>query len=301
MTQPPQAPPTGAPQRLSIEGILDGRITDASMLRAAVDALGQCGAGPFRVDLDGGRFSLIAEQPEHSGEGFDQAAQTLFLEHLQQVVDAADPGSVETNLRCKLVYPDQVAETLFSVRDGTVEPLTRRRPRSSRDAVPTLPSAPVGGMSRKQLLILAPLVLVGGLLIAWQSGWLDRAFAASAEAITADAGPFGDMIDVTVERSWGNYIVTLKRGEAYPTTPASLAERRDAAESIADRAAVDLVGNGGELFVHLRNENGDVLHQARTELRALLADADGSVTARLSGHPGAHELVLSLSADTKRR
>jgi PAS domain-containing protein len=130
--------PAGAPTSAGIEGILDGRVGDADALQRAVAELGQSGAGPFRCDIQGGRFSLLPVDTQLP-PGFDAAAQARFLDALQAVVAAAQPGSIETNLRSRMVYADQVAETLFRVRGASIEPLTRLRPRTAADA-PALPT-----------------------------------------------------------------------------------------------------------------------------------------------------------------
>ena len=110
---------------------------------------------------------------------------------------------------------------------------------------------------------------------------------------------FGEMIDVQLERSWGNYNVTLTRGTAYPTTPEALATLRDGSTTLPERAACELVGNGGELFVQLVQEDGKVLAEVSTGLRSLLTDADGKAEVQLPGSMSAHHVTLSLSAGKK--
>lgn len=306
-SQPPPPPPedpdvgqphANAPQALHVEGILDGRVLDEGTLRQAVTELGLCGAGSFRVDISGGRFTVLPVDTEVAASAFDAAAQSNFLDRLQAIADAAQPSSIETNLRCKLIYTDDVAETLFVVRGHVLEPVTRRRPITAQD-VPPLPGAggkAPGGLSRREVLWLAPVLLVAGLIFAWQSGWMQRVMAVRAEEVQTDNGPFGDMLTVELTRSWGNYYATLTRGDGYPDTPEALVARRDASEDLTTRAACELVGNGGELFVQLRQEDGKVLFETRSELRPLLADKDGSVEVKLPGHMSAHHLSLSLSS-----
>ncbi|MCK5942896.1 MAG: hypothetical protein KAI24_13045, partial [Planctomycetes bacterium] len=208
-----------------------------------------------------------------------------------------------TTLRCKLVYRDEVAETLFVVRGAQVEPLTRRRPKTAQDA-PSLPSVQdeaALGMRRKELLWIAPLLLVLGAVFAWQSGYVDRVLAVRAEEITQDSGPFGDMLQFRIERSWGNYVVTLTRGAGFPTTKEMLEIRKEASSELVEQAACDVVGNGGQLFVQLLDESGEVLVAGRTELRPLLTDADGEVLVRLPGQMSAATVRLSLSAGKKSK
>ncbi|MGC6488269.1 MAG: hypothetical protein ACON4Z_11535 [Planctomycetota bacterium] len=300
--QPPR-PLRGAPQALVFDGILDGRVRDARALRVAVEQLSACGAGAFRVDFTGGRFNLLPVDTQVPPERFDEAAQSNFLDRLHAVVDAAQPNSVETTLRCKLVYEDEVTETLFVVREGAVEPLSRRRPKGAQDA-PALPPSidePALGLRRRELFLIAPLLLVVGVLYAWQSGYVDRILAARAETLTTDPGPFGDMVDVAVVRSWGNYEVTLTRGAGYPETPEALQARRDAGETLAQQAACAVVGDGDELYVQLQNADGEVLEQTPARLRRLLSDPDAEVVVELSGRVSGGAVALSLSGDDNAR
>ncbi|MCB9877444.1 MAG: hypothetical protein H6835_07585 [Planctomycetes bacterium] len=298
MPQPSTPPPTGAPQQLVVEGILDGRVADAAALRATVHLLSAAGAGRFRLEVTGGRFNVLPEDTQVPGAAFDEDAQATFLQTLQKVVDAAAPGSVETTLRCKMVYADQVAETLFVLQAGQLEPLTRRRPRSVGDAPPLPHDEPAAEMQvrRRELMWVAPVLLLLGAFIAWQTGWIDRVLAARADAIACETGPFGDMLAVAASREWGNYVVTLQRGPGYPETPEALARRRDASQDLTSRAATELVGDGGELFVQLLDAQGEVLAERRTDLRALLAAADGKREVTLPGRIAAHTLRLGLAS-----
>lgn len=296
-------PLAGAPEVLLIEGILDGRVLQEQPLRDAVDRLSGCGAGSFRIEVTGGRFNVMPADSNVPPQQFDEAAQSNFLDGLQAVIDAAKPGSVETNLRCKLIYRDDVAETMFHVQGNQVEPVSRRRPRTAQDAsaLPTATAEAPLGLKRRELLWLAPVLLVVGVAFAWKTGWFDRVLAARAEQLTVETGPFGAMIAVELERSWGNYYLKLKRGVDYPTTPDELAARKDASPDLSTRAATELVGNGGELFVQLVNDEGKVLAEARTELRPLLADVVGEVDVKLPGRMAAHHVALSLSASKKSK
>ncbi|HEX6811673.1 MAG TPA: hypothetical protein VF384_08635 [Planctomycetota bacterium] len=293
----------GAPVGLLIEGILDGRTAAAEPLLAASAALSACGAGSFRCEITGGRFTLMPRETRVPAAAFDEAAQTRFLEALHGVVAAAAPGSVESNLRCRLIYGQEVAETLFVVRGPRIEPVTRRRPRSPADGdvVATPAAAPAFGLRRRDLVVIAPLLLLAGVLVLWQTGWIDRVLAARAESLAIDTGPFGSMLAAKIERSWGNYVVELRRGPEYPATPRQLQERRDRLEGLTERAACEAIGNGGDLFVQVLDATGNVLAETRVELRLLLGDEQGVVAARLPGLIGAARVRLSMSALPKRR
>ena len=299
---PPNLPPSGdTPSALLVEGILDGRVLNEGTLQDAVQQLSQCGAGAFRLEVTGGRFNILPAETHVPADRFDTAAQSNFLDRLQGVVDAAQPGSVETTLRCKLVFEDNVAETLFVINGHQVEPVTRQRPRTAQDAIPmpTADGEAMLGMRRREIMWLAPVLLLVGAFFAWQSGWIDRVLSARAEEVQTQSGAFGGMLDVQLERSWGNYYVTLTRGTTYPTTPEALATLRDGSTTLPERAACELVGNGGELFVQLVQEDGKVLAEASTGLRSLLTDPDGKAEVKLPGSMSAHHVSLSLSAGKK--
>lgn len=295
--------PEGAPNALVVDGILDGRVRDAHALRDAVLRLSACGAGEFRLDITGGRYSLLPVETDVPPDRFDQAAQSNLLDRLHEVLEASQQGSVEATLRCKLVYGAEVAETLFVVRGATVEPLTRRRPAAPSDApaLPRMAPEPGIGLPRRQVLLLAPLALVLVGLLAWQSGYIDRVLAARAEQLATDTGPFGDMLTLRVARSWGSYKVTLTRGEGYPDTPDALAARKASVEELAGQAACAVIGDGDDLFVQVLDADGDVLDATRAELRSLLTDGDGEVVVSMDGRMAATTIRLSLDAGIQKK
>lgn len=301
MTPPPPPPPpqmpVGTPLAAFLEGMLDGRIADAPRLHAAVSALQKAGAGAFRSEMHGGRFSLLPAATQLPAGAFDEAAQARFVAALHELVAAAAPNSIETNLRCKLVYAEQVAETLFVARGDRIEPMTRLRARTAADGtgVPTVAAAVPFGLRRREVLFAAPLLLLAGSLVAWRSGWIDRILAARAEALRIDTGPFADLLQVATRRAWGDYRVELRRGAGYPADAVALGARRDGAKDLVTRAAIASVGDGGEVFVQLVDAQDVVLAEARAELRPLLTTADAVVEARLPGHRTAAALRLSLT------
>lgn len=288
--------PSGPPNALVVDGILDGRVRDAQALREAVERLSTCGAGAFRLDITGGRFSLLPVETHVPPGAFDLTAQSDFLDRLHEVVQAAQDNSVEATLRCKLVYGAEVAETLFVVRGARVEPLTRRRPAVSGDApaLPTTDAGPWAGLQRRQLLLLAPLLLALIGLLAWQSGYVDRILAARAEQLTTETGPFDDMLEVRVDRSWGYYEVTVTRGAGYPDSPEALEARKASVQELAGQAACTVVGDGDDLFVQLLDGSGEVLTAERAELRSLLTEDSGEVVVKLEGRMAAATVRLSL-------
>lgn len=285
--------PTGAPERASIDGILDGRIGDQSALLLAFEQLNRSGAGEFRWELQGGRFSLL---PVETGlpPGFDVDAQARFLAALRAVLAAAAPGSVETNLRSSMVYATQVAETLFVVRGNEFEPLSRVRARTADDRAAPPPAMAPGGLGRRQLLLLAPLLLALAALLAWHQGLFDRLLATRAEALQIDTGPFRELLHTAVARQWGNYRVELTRGPGYPRSPQELAEQKRVASSLEVAAACDVAGTGGELYLQLLDDGDHVLAETRCSLRPLLGEPPGAVLAELPGQRGAGRVRLSV-------
>lgn len=295
--------PTGAPRAAFVEGILDGRVADAVRLQQAILALNGAGAGGFRSDLQGGRFSLFPATTQIVGGAFDEAAQARFLEALHGLLPAAVPGSIETNLRCRLVYDAVVAETLFVLRGDRIEPLTRVRPRTAADHAGVPPTTAVAslGLGRRELLLAAPLLLIAGGLVAWQSGWIDRVLAARAETLAHDTGPFTSMLALDADRSWGNYVVHVRRGPDYPATAAALAQWRDRTDDLVAHAAATAVGDGGAVFVQLLDADRVVLAENRIELRPLLTASDAVLDVKLPGRMRAAAVRLSLSKAPERK
>ncbi len=297
------AVPDEAPQAVIVEGILDGRVGDAAALQTAADSLGAAGAGAFRCDVQGGRFSLLPVETRVPGASFDAAGQARFLDALHALLRASAPGSVEANLRCRLVYATEVAETLFVVRGERVEPMTRRRPRTPADdaALAPPPAALPMGLRRRDLLVLAPVLLLVGLFVAWRAGWIDRVLAARAETLQVETGPFAAMIAATVERSWGNYEVSLRRGADYPATPEALAALVAKQTDNAHRAACTIVGDGRDLFVQLLDDDKRVLAEVRAEVRPLVTEKDAAVIVKLPGQMNAAGIRLSLNAEPRSK
>ena len=303
MTNDQHRPPhlSAPPKALTVDGILDGRVSDSAALREAARRLCGCGAGDYRLEITGGRFNLLPSETYVDPTNFDEAAQSNFLDSLQAIVDASKPSSVETTLRCKLVYEGDVVETMFVVRDHVVEPISRRRSKSAQDFsdIPGLPEDATLGMRRKELFLVAPLLLIVGVIYAWQSGYIDRVLAARAETLETDTGPFDDMIQVDVQRSWGTYKVTLTRGAGYPATPAALRARKDASQTLTAQAACRVIGDGDEVFVHLLSEQGQVLAQSSASLRDLLTDPENAAAVSIDGHRSGAVMRLALSKAKK--
>ena len=131
-------------------------------------------------------------------------------------------------------------------------------------------------------------------LMAWRSGYLDRLLSHAAEDLARDTGPFGAALELSVEKSWGNYEVTLVRGPDYPANAAEAARRTAELTSLIEKSAYGIVVAGGRMYVQLLDKEQKVLASKEVELRALLTSGDAEVTAKLPGRIRAHALRLSL-------
>ncbi len=291
--------PSGAPLQIEWNGILEGRVADPRAILAAADALSACSKTSFSCEVTGMRFSLLPSDSVASGAGFDEGAQSRFFEALERLVATAVQGSVESTLRSKMVYERQVAETLFAIQRGALTAVTRVRERQPSEGVPLESSGSNARrvVGRREILVLAPLLMLTAIFFAWRNGLMDRVLAARSEQLAIEVGPFGDMLSLTVARKWGNYQVEVRRGAGYPADPVALAALRDGASSLVGRAAVDAVGNGSDAWIHVCNESGEVRATSRFELRALLADPAGKVEVTAHGAIDAKTLRLSLTKE----
>lgn len=290
----PGIPHPEDPRLVVVGGIVDGRTSDPHGLRARVEALGQCGLGEFVLDVSGSRFSLLPRSTQLQGKGFGLSAQQRFVEALEGVLACAEPGSVESTLHAKLVYVDEVVETLFICRSGRVEAMSRVREASPEDSPPAAGSRPRALPRRRDMLLATLAVLVVGSVWLWFSGYGELAMSARENPAATSAGPFDSLLLVESDRRWGVYEVRVKRGPGYPQDPAQLAERTASAATLTARAACDAVGAGADIQVELVDAKGQVLESARLPLAPLLSEPTASTAAMVRGRVGAVELRLAL-------
>lgn len=291
--------PSGAPLQVEWNGILEGRVADPSAILAAANALSACSKTAFSCEVTGMRFSLLPSDSVTSGAGFDEAAQARFFEALEQLVATALPGSIESTLRSKMVYERQVAETLFAMQRGALTAVTRVRERQPSEGVMLDADSKDARrvVGRREILVLAPVLLFAGMFFAWRNGLVDRVLAARSEQLAIEAGPFGEMLALTVDKKWGNYEVVIRRGASYPADPAALTALRDGASSLVARAAVDAVGDGRDAWIHVCNEKGEVRAASRFDLSPLLTDPAGKIEVTAHGAIDAKTLRLSLTKE----
>ncbi len=293
--------PEGAPIVVEWNGILEGRADDPGAVMAAVDALSACSAAKFACEITGSRFSMLPRATNVPGAGFDEDAQSKFFAALERLVQTAQPGSIESTLRAKMVYATQVAETLFAMQRGAPAPVTRIRPRLEGECAAVEDGSPRALLRRREALWIAPMLVVLAGVLVWRNGLLDRILAARAETLAVETGPFGETIALSVTRSFGNYEVEIRRGERYPKDPSELTALRERASSLVDRAAVDAVGDGGVAWVLVCNRDGNVRSASRFDLRALLADPANKTVVKAHGAIDATTVRLSLTDEAARK
>jgi len=299
-------PPGGAPEWVTMDGIVEGRIGDFTILTAAVRELNALGVSHFELDRDGGKFSLMPDDAQVPGRGFDEEGQSRLLQHLSTLAKGAS-GPVESTLRCTMVFAEQCAETLFHAAAPPpagpgIEALTRVRPRQPTDAPPASPPALPWRklLMRREVLIAVPLLLLVFSFMAWQSGLIDRLLSASAAGMTVDTDGFGDLLTAEVDNEWGNYLVTIRRGPGHPDTAAAWDELAAAATTESERLHRLVVREGQDVYVQLRDGRDEVLAEAKADLRALVTAADGEVEVRLPGRMAASKVVLSVTKHERK-
>jgi len=290
--------PEGAVHELLFGGILEWRGGDAEELQRIVARINRLGLARAELDADGGRTSLLFDDAPVPGARVTPDILDRLVDALQDLVDASDdPSSAESTLHCSAIHPGEVVETLIGVENGRVHPVSRIRPRLVEETA----HAPVQTIAWRKVVPLGALLLLGFGLLAWQSGYLDRVFSAAPAQLTIDNGPFGNRILVTIDRTWGNYEVTLRRGAAYPATVEAVTADKQKATGIAGRAAVDILAAGGTVYVHILDSDGNLMESVGVELRALVESEKGTAVAKIHGRIGAARVRLALSEGKVKR
>ena len=125
---------TATPRFGWFAGVLEGSVGNRDEMRAAADAVRDLGIVGCDLEILGGRFSFLFDEDPVPGERLTVDRQDELLASLAALVEAAaDGAAVESTLRSSLVHPTSVVETLFSVRGGQLEPISRRRDLEERD------------------------------------------------------------------------------------------------------------------------------------------------------------------------
>jgi len=289
--------PPGPIDHARFGGILEGRHDDPTPLEDAVARLNDLGLVRADLEIDGGRYSLMLDDRRVPGRNMSDAALSVMLDCLGDVVESSGhSGTAESTLHCSEFARGMVRETLFVPQGGRMNAVSRVRLLADGPDEPDPGSVAQAFRSvgtRRAVWIAVALVVAFG-ITAWKSGYLDRVLSRDADRINLDTGPFGSDLAVSLESSWGNYEVTVRRGATYPTTGEEIARRREQAPDLAQRAALGILSEGGTIYVQLRDGSRTVLVSERVELRPLLSSADAEVKVTLDGRIAARTVRLDL-------
>jgi hypothetical protein len=292
---PPQPYASEFPRFAWFEGIVEGQRIDERELRAAVGALESCGLAPLSVEVDAGRFSLLAPDHAIAPHRLRPGWRAEVAHHLQSLALQLPPsGSLESTLRCTEVFETETVETLFAVRGRDVRAVSRGRETTASDLQRATrrsrPAAPK--VSRRNTCIAALAIAVLVPFVLFRVGVVDRIFAPAAADLVVSTGAFGDLVAATVADDAGTYVVTLTRGAGFPATTAAADALLAAAPTPERRAIVRAVTDGGVAFVQLRSSN-DTLAVAEIALRGLLPSDDARVRTTLPARIGAATVELT--------
>ena len=194
--------------------------------------------------------------------------------------------------RCTAFHDNAVVETLFAAVGGNLQVAQRTRAILPTDV--TARDDGPQGLGRNKSLMIAVLMVIAVILLIWESGILNRFQSPDVSDLTIRS-QFGMMLDLEVVREWGNYKVTVERGETYPVTQADIDRMAQAATNAAERAAVQAVGGGDQAFLRLLDEEGQMVSYRQLPLRGLLLDPSNRVVEFVPGHADAQTLEIALA------
>ena len=307
MSSPGFTPPRGEVRFAWFGGIMEGPVGDAAALGAAVERINQLGMVHADVEVERGRFSLLFDQATVPGERMDPAQSQNLVNQLEAIVELSPQAErIESTLHCTEVYTDQAVETLFAVQAGSLECVSRSREIHPGDLKRATVDPADGAeielprMSRPMLIALLALFLVGGGLMAYQSGWIGQLMAAEADSLEHDSDLFGSMLAVEVQGSWGKYWIQVTRGASYPLEPNQVSELEAAAQSTAQTAAIQAVTGGRTIYLQLLNDEGKVVEARELELAGLLTSEEAIKTS-MTGRPDARKLRFALERGMKKK
>jgi len=287
-----------APRFGRMDGIVDGRVGDVAAAQAAVRKANESGYVRLSLEVDGGRFSILPDAARIPAGQMTDARRAAFFKGLRDFVAACD-GPAESTLRCTEVFDLVVRETLFLTDPGerSLRAWTRERPVTAQDHSLNPGDRVIRTALPKSLMVmLVALVIVATGLLAWTGGWIDRGFSADAANVRTDTSVFGDLLSFEVKGSWGDYVVSLRRGRSYPLTLDDIERLRQTAGQPARRVAVDVVSGGDPIWLRLEDKDGRGLVASRIDLRSLVESKDDAVSVRLPGRRDAARIRLALSA-----
>jgi len=301
----PESSPEGPVLRAHFGGILEGRTQAPEKLDPIVGGINALDLVQAELEVEGGKYSLLFDSGPVTGERATPERLAQLVEKLTQLVEASgEPRSAESTLRFTEVFSGEIRETLILVEGGRLRTMSRIRPIAQEEG--ETPAAAAGRIEelrrfgvRRALLILSLLLVAFGLM-AWKSGYLDRILSTSVEEVARDTGPFGDDLALHVEKSWGNYKLTVTRGRSYPRTVAEIEKRKAAIKDVSKSAAFRILTQGGRIYALLLDAKGAVLESTPVELRPLLLGEKGEVTVDLPGRILARTISLALDRGDTR-
>lgn len=275
---------------------MEGRFTDLALLRNAVDRCNGVGLVRVELELEGGHYSLLPDDRVVIGADIIQGKMERWIESLCDVINASgEPDTAESTLHCTELFSNAVRETIFQAESGMIHALSRVRA-IEEDGTPDegVAAAALRKIGVRRALILGVLLMVGFSLMAWRTGYVDQMFSHSAEGLALETGPFSDNLAMSVKKSWGNYKLTVMRGNTYPRDAAEFERHRDNENNLSRSAALDILAHGGTIYALLCNAEGSVLESKSLELRPLLRDAKADVEITIRGRITAYKIRLSL-------
>jgi hypothetical protein len=286
------------------DGVLDGRIADVGELRRAVLKWDALGLPKAMFSVEGGRFNFMPGDETAGAQVMSEEGQAEILAILEDMVTlGSESGSVESTLRCTLVKGQDTTEFLFGCVGNELRSVSRSRALSheDREHIPRQEMLPesVRALGRNRALLILLLAFVAFFGSAWQSGWFSSVLSPGLDELIVEEGAFEGMLILEIKRSWGNYEVTVMRGETYPTTPTATQDLRDDAADNARDVAITTVSSGQQVYIQLLNEEDKVLEVVSLGLRDLITEEGAEVTGKLRGRISADSIRLALSSGMK--
>ena len=289
----------GVPQFGWFDGILEGRTQDPPTIRGIVAQVNNLNLVKTDLEIQGSKFSLLMGS-EHLSQ-IEMATDRLetLMNLLQQLCDASgEPCTIESTLRCVLIFDQSTLEVLMAPVNGTMKAIGRTRPISEEDrarcAVQTPLQDSISRLGARRAIIIGVLFVVLFGIYAWKYGYIDRLFHMSAESLIVETGDFKGLLVVEVEESSGFYRAKISRGDQFPTDPSSAQLLSDAADTLAKRLAVNLVVTGSKIYLQLLDEEDAIIAAEGVELRSLVISEESHVEARIRARLRAHRLRLAL-------
>ena len=272
--------PNGPLKAAWFGGILEGPVGPSESLRKAVAQIQALGFVRADLELERGRFSLMFDQTPIAGSRMDSEKSRRLVELLQDVVqESPKPEHIESTLHGSEVYSDQVVETLFAVRSGELECVSSQRAVNQGDlqrvqgASGDPPSLSLPRMSKPMLALCFGLFLLVGGLLTWRSGLWSQISAAQADSLRVETGSFGQLLQVEVDGSWGQYRIAISRGADYPSDPAAVTALESSATTTAQNRSDPMrVGRSEHLFATARQGGQGLGCQAHGTGRAVGKD-----------------------------